>query len=47
MTILIVNHGIITSISTLTEVICLVIKLHADNHQDCFHEEVKWMIAIR
>jgi len=46
MNVLLVNHRIITSISTLTAVIRLVIKLDADNHQHCFHYEVKWTIAI-
>jgi len=47
MTVLIVNHGIIKSISILTAVIRLIMKFDVDKPRDCFHQEVKWMLAIR
>jgi hypothetical protein len=46
MTILVVNHGIIKSISILTAVIWPRIKFDPDNLRDCFRQELKWMLAI-
>jgi hypothetical protein len=46
MTILVVNHGIIQSISILTAVIRPMIKFVVDNLRDCFRQEVKWTLAI-
>jgi hypothetical protein len=46
MTILVVNHGIIKSISKLTTVIRLMMKFDVDKPRDCFHHEVQWMLAI-
>jgi hypothetical protein len=40
ITVLVVEHGTIKSISILTAVICPMIKL------DCFRQEVKWTLAI-
>jgi hypothetical protein len=47
MTVLVINHGIIKSISILTAVIRPMIKFDVDKLQDCFRQEVKWMLAIR
>jgi hypothetical protein len=47
MTVLVVNHGIIQSISILTVVIRPMIKFDVDKPQDCFRQEVKWTLAIR
>jgi len=47
MTVLVVNHGIIKSISILTAVICPMIKFEVDNLRDCFCQEVQWTLAIR
>jgi len=47
MTVLVVNHGIIKSISIPTTVIWPVIKFDVDNPQDCFRQEVEWTLAIR
>jgi hypothetical protein len=41
MTVLIVNYGIIKSISILTAVILPVIKFDVDKPRDCFRQEVK------
>jgi hypothetical protein len=41
MTGVLVNHGIIKSISILTVVICLMIKFDVDKPQDCFCQELK------
>jgi hypothetical protein len=46
MTVLILNHGIIQSISTLTAVIRLMINFDVDNPRDCLRQEVKWTVAI-
>jgi hypothetical protein len=46
MTILVVNHGIIKSISILTTVIRPMIKFDVDTPRDCFCLEVKWTLAI-
>jgi len=46
MTVLVVNHGIIKSISILTAVIRPMIKFDVDKPRDCFHQEVKWTLAI-
>jgi hypothetical protein len=47
MTVLVVKHGIIKSISILTEVIRPMIKFDVDKPRDCLREEVKWTLAIR
>jgi len=47
MTVLVVNHGIMKSISILTAVIRPMIKFDVDKLQDCFRQEVKWTLAIR
>jgi len=46
MTILVINHGIIKSISILTAVIRPMIRLDVDKPRDCFRQEVKWRLAI-
>jgi len=47
MTVLVVNDGIIESISILTAVIRPMIKFDVDKPRDCFRQEVKWTLAIR
>ena len=47
MTGLVVYHGIIKSISTLTVVIHPMIKYDVDTQWDCFHQKVKWREPIR
>jgi hypothetical protein len=47
MTVLVVNHGIVKSISILTAVIGPMIKFDVDKPRDCFHQEVKLTLAIR
>jgi hypothetical protein len=47
MTVLVVNHGIIESISILNAVIRPMIKFDLDTLRDCFHEEVMQTLAIR
>jgi len=47
MTVLVVNHGIIKSISILTTVICPMKIFDLDKLWDCFWQEVTWMLAIR
>jgi hypothetical protein len=47
MTVLVVNQGIIKSISILTVVIRPMTKFDVDKPRDCFREEVKWTLAIR
>jgi hypothetical protein len=47
MIILVVNHGIIESISILTVVIHPMIKFDVDTPQDRVSQEVKWTLAIR
>jgi len=47
MTVLVINHGIIQSISILTAVIRPMIKFDVDTLRDCFQQEVKWMLVIR
>jgi hypothetical protein len=46
MTVLVVNHGIIKSISILTAVIRQMIKFVVDKPRDYLHQEVKWTLAI-
>ena len=46
MTVLVVNHGIIKSISILTAVILPMIKFDLDKPWDCFRKEAKWTLAI-
>jgi len=45
MTVLVVNDGIMKSISILTVVIRPMIKFDVDKPQDWFRQEVKWMLA--
>jgi len=47
MTVLVVNRGIMKSISILTAVIRRMIKFDVDEPRYCFCQEVKWMLAIR
>ena len=47
MAVLVVNRGIIKSISLLTTVICQMIKFDVDTLQHWFRQEVKWMPAIQ
>ena len=47
MTVLVVNHGSIKSISTLTTVIRPVIKYDVGNLRDCFRQKVNWTLDIR
>jgi len=47
ITVLVVNHGIIKSISILTAVIRPMMKFDVDKPRDCPCQEVKWMLAIR
>jgi len=48
MTVLVVNHGMIQSISILTVVIHqLMIKFDLYKPQHCFRQDVKWTLAIR
>jgi hypothetical protein len=47
MTILVVNHGIIKSISILTVVIRLMIKFDVNKPRDCLHQAVQWTLDIR
>jgi len=47
MTVLVVNHGIIKSISILIAVIRPRIKFDVDILRDCLRQEVKWTLAIR
>ena len=46
MTILVVNHGIIKSISILTAVIPPMLIFDVDKPWDCFCQEVTWTLAI-
>jgi len=45
MTVLVVNHEIISSISILTAVTPQMIKFDVDKPWDCFGQEVKWTVA--
>jgi len=47
MTVLVVNHEIIKSLSILTAVIQQMLKVDVDKPQDCFRQGVKWTLAIR
>jgi hypothetical protein len=47
MAILVVNHGIIKSISIVTAVIRPMMKFHVNKLLECFRQEVKWTLAIR
>jgi hypothetical protein len=47
MAVLVVNHGIIKSISILTAVSGPMIKFDVDEPRDCSRQEVNWMLAIR
>jgi len=46
MTVLVINRKIVKSISILTVVIPQIMNFDVDNKQDCFCQEVKWMLAI-
>jgi len=46
MTVLVVNHGNTKSISILVEGIRPMIRFDVDTPRDCFHQEVKWTLAI-
>jgi hypothetical protein len=46
-TVLVVNHGIIKSITIRTTVFRLKIKFDVDTLCNCFRQEVKWTLAIR
>jgi len=46
MTVLVINHGIITSITILTSVIRPMIRFDVDKPRGCFHQEVKRTLAI-
>ena len=46
MTVLVVNHGIMKSISILTAVIRPMITFDVSNPRDCFRHLVKWTLAI-
>ena len=47
LTLLVVNHGVIQTISILTAVIPRMIKFDVDIPQDCFCLEVKCTLVIR
>ena len=47
MTVLVVNHGIIKSISILGAVNRPMIRFGVDKPWNCFRQEVKWTLAIR
>jgi hypothetical protein len=47
MTVIVVNHGIIESISILTAVIRTLINFDVDKLRDCFRQEVMRTLAIR
>jgi len=46
VTIRIINHGIIKSISIVTAVFCLIIKSNLDTPWDYFRQQGKWMLTI-
>jgi hypothetical protein len=46
MTVFVVNHGNIKSITILTAVNRPMIEFHVDTPRDCFRQEVKLMLAI-
>jgi hypothetical protein len=46
MAVLVVNQGIIKSISMVTAGVCLMMKLDVETWQNCFCKEVKWKLAI-
>jgi hypothetical protein len=46
MTVLVVNHGIMKSISILTAVIHPLVRCHVDTMWDCFRQEVQLTLAI-
>jgi hypothetical protein len=47
MTVLVVNDGIIKSITIHTAVISPMIKFDVDTLRDCLRMEVYWTLAIR
>ena len=46
MTVVVINHGNMTSISILTAVIRLMLKFDVDKPWDSFRPEVQWRIAM-
>jgi hypothetical protein len=46
MTIIVVNHGIMKSISILTTVISPMIKFDVDIPRNCFRQVVEWALAM-
>jgi len=46
ITILVINHRIIQSISILAAVIHAMIKFDVDKPPDCFRQEAQWTLAI-
>jgi hypothetical protein len=46
MTVRVVNHGIMKSISILTAVIRPMIKFDVDKPRDCFRQELQWTLAM-
>jgi hypothetical protein len=46
MTVLVINHTIIKSISILTAVICSMVKFEVDKLRDCLRQKVKRTLAI-
>jgi hypothetical protein len=46
MTILVINHGMMKSISILCVVIRPMTPFDADTQRDCFRLEVKWTLDI-
>jgi hypothetical protein len=47
MTVLVVSHEIIKSISIHTAVIRPMIKFDVDKPRDCVRQEVQWTLVIR
>jgi len=45
MTVLVINHGIIQSITIPTAVFYPMIRIDVDTPPDCFWQEVKWTLA--
>jgi len=46
MTVLVVNHGMIKSISILTGIICVMIKCDVQALRNRFCRDVHWILAI-
>jgi hypothetical protein len=47
ISVVVVNHGIITYVTILTAGIRSMMKFDVDIPRDCLRQEVKWMLAIR